>query len=43
MFSDPDNRPTRLALAADKMLAELVPRLGPYFRYVIIEGRRRSA
>lgn len=40
LFRDPDNVATRAAFSLDEWLLTAVPTLGPYARYVLVEGHK---
>ena len=42
LLTNPDNPLTRLAFRADEKLAQLLPAVGPYYRFVLIAGRPRQ-
>jgi SAM-dependent methyltransferase len=43
LFRSPENALCAAAFAIDETLIRKVPRLGPYYRNVLIEGRKRSS
>jgi SAM-dependent methyltransferase len=42
LFANPDNVVTRFAFRTDERLLRAFPRLGPYYRHVLIAGRPRQ-